>query len=62
MLGAADIRLYRSVQITRLRGKLIETVTNVAAKLESEQDLRAKDQYVRFAEGYFHLFGQFQGA
>jgi hypothetical protein len=30
-------------------------VTKGAAKLASEQDLRAKDQYVRFVEGYFHF-------
>ena len=46
------------VQIARMAGKLPVTITENAAKLEPEQDLRAKDQHARFVEGYFDLLGQ----
>ena len=36
--------------------KLLVTITERAAKLEAEQDLRAKDQYAGLVEGYFDFF------
>jgi hypothetical protein len=36
--------------------KLLVTITEHSAKLEAEQDLRAKDQYAGLVEGYFDFF------
>src|SRR5438874_42375 len=36
--------------------KLLVTITENSAKLETEQDLRAKDQYAGLVEGYFDFF------